>query len=60
MNNVPHKNDLKMNPMSRKPHPVRDEMLARAIKATNSFGGYAMIDDRYVIVDTTKFTVTPK
>jgi hypothetical protein len=55
-----HKNDVKLPPMDRKPHPVRDELLSRAIKATNSLGGIAMIDDRYVIVDTERYSISPK
>jgi len=55
-----HKNDVKLPPMDRKPHPVRDELLSRAIKATNSLGGFAMIDDRYVIVDTERYSITQK
>jgi len=55
-----HKNDVKLPPATRKPHPVRDELLSRAIKATNSLGGFAMIDDRYVIVDTERYSIIQK
>jgi hypothetical protein len=53
---VPNAHDT----ISTKHYPIRDELRDLAIKATTKLGGYAMIDDRYVIVDTTKFTVTPK
>lgn len=46
--------------ISTKNYPIRDELKAIAIKATDKLGGIAMIDDRYVIVDLESYEVMEK
>ena len=55
-----HKHTTKLGPTEYKHYPVRDELLALAIKATKKFNGVAMIDNRYAIVDTDQYKIMPK
>lgn len=51
------------NTVAHRPNPQREANKAAiqkmAVDAVNRLGGYALIDDRYAIVDTTKYTVVP-
>ena len=55
-----HKNINIHEPVSQKQYPIRDELREIAIKSTTKLGGIAMIDDRYVIVDTEMYRVVEK
>lgn len=41
-------------------YPVRDELKEIAVLACKRFGGMALIDEHYALIDTTKFKVMPK
>lgn len=55
-----HKTVNIREPISQRHYPIRDELRDVAIKATKKLGGFAMIDDRYVIVDIQKYEIKAK